>query len=276
MRLEGRRGSPELDLRDEAGRLATTRLVELAEPLTRATVAALRASWWTRTPVVDTDDLLAVARAAVVHGVWAYDPTRPSGPGYLRLWIAEHVKRQLGGVSAPVSVPARTRVRFARIAAARAVLLSELGREPTDEQVRARVPLLSQQDLDDERWTRGSRRPAVPLTPEIEDPGSERLTADVHRGPEGWLVLLREAAVQPAEAHVLALAARGMTEREIASATGVSRTTVRRRLHSVRTRLTDPGGPAVRALVGMPAEDLEGLGLVPIAKAVRNRVERAA
>ncbi|WP_424187622.1 hypothetical protein ACOBQX_07445 [Actinokineospora sp. G85] len=171
LRLDPGGGTPALRARRWAGQAATTRLIVLAEPLTLGTVAALRASWRARTAVAGAEDMVAVARAAVAQGVWAYDPDRGSGPDYLRMWIAEHVKRHLAAVAYPVTVPARAHRRFLRIAATRARLASELGRPPEDGDIlRCAGQAVTQADLDDERRTRPARAPVATVLPETVGP----------------------------------------------------------------------------------------------------------
>ncbi|MCO1580456.1 hypothetical protein M8C13_32355 [Crossiella sp. SN42] len=149
-RLEGHRA---------AGEIATTHLVGLAEGMIRRIVRQQRLREAARTTVIDVQDMLNTGRAAVAQGVWAYDPSRPSGAHYLRAWIEEHVKRDLAGLTYQVTLPARTYGRFLRIAAVNAALYEQLGRPPTDAEVLARHDgAFTQADLDDERQTRMRRR----------------------------------------------------------------------------------------------------------------------
>ncbi|PWW53112.1 hypothetical protein [Actinokineospora spheciospongiae] len=267
-------GTPVLRARRWAGQIATARLVVLAEPLTRATVAALRASWWSRTAVAGAEDVVAVARAAVVQGVWMYDPGRSSGPDYLRTWIVEHVKRHLATVAYAVTVPARVHRRFLRIAAIRARLAVELGRPPEDVEIlQCAGEAVTQADLDDERRTRAVRARVVTAEPEAADPRAVAAleVAENAAGEAGWVMAVRSLGLTASEIEIIArhvglppyqdLDDRDRSERAVAAHTGVTRSAVRRVLASMRADLGTPGGPFHHLISRMPPGDQEGLGL---------------
>ncbi|GAA2831127.1 hypothetical protein [Crossiella cryophila] len=161
----------ELELRRSIGEVATTHLVRLAEPLVQRVVRQLMHRTASRTAVLDTGDMLNVARLAVTQGIWAYDPARCSGPYYLRRWIEEHAHRNAAPVMYQVSVPTRTHRKFVRLAAVRATLASQLNREPTHGELLAHPDSgFTQADLDDERATRPRRcRTGAGLNPGLPE-----------------------------------------------------------------------------------------------------------
>ncbi|WHT22644.1 hypothetical protein N8J89_16730 [Crossiella sp. CA-258035] len=298
-----------LEAHRRAGEHATAYLVGLAEGMIRHAVSQLRLRESAKTTVVDAADLLNTARAAVAQGVWAYDPDKPSGAHYLRPWIEEHIRRDLGGQTYQVSIPARTHNRFLRIAAIHGVLCQQLGREPTDAEILARPDAaFTQADLELERETRPRRqhtglglgstehprfgyRPSdeldfrslpTPVTHDRADISAELadlVVTELDNATDfvtsGWRAALTVLQLGPLQKEIIARAV-GLpphehlpeserSERAIAAALDLTRSTVHEVLTALRAELGKPGGRLHHLLTRLNEEDRQGLGLQPFA-----------
>lgn len=262
--------------RSRAGAIATGHLVTLAEPMIRRVV---RDVWpcCGSTAVVGIEDMLNVARAAVTQGIWAYDPASLSGPGYLRAWIEEHIKREVSALACPVTLPARAHRRFQRITAIRCALFEQLGRVPTDQEILAHGGV-SQPDLDDERATRQARARLSQLEDAeatVVDESAHRTFAAVESPSDaahaGWRIALDTLRLDDRQLDIIArhaglpphecLDPADRSERSIASTLDIPRSAVRRVLTAMRAAVTATNGPFHRMLDQLSPDDREGLGL---------------
>lgn len=264
-----------LTRRAQAGTIATSHLVTLAEPMVRHVVRTTRRCY-ASTPVVGVEDMLNVARAAVAQGIWAYDSTSQSGPYYLRTWIEEHVRRDIGALTCPVSLPTRTHRRFQRITAIRAALTEQLGRPPTDREVLAHGGT-RQVDIDDERATRQARcnvrfgdGAALSVLDETTWQDLSAVECRAHARAAGWRIVLESLQLSEQHLDIIAryvglppyehLDPCDRSERSIAEHLGLTRSRVRATLAALR-RLAVPGTRFHQLLQHLSTDDLEGLGL---------------
>ncbi|MGW5049730.1 hypothetical protein [Actinokineospora sp. NPDC004072] len=258
------------EVRRDAGGIATTHLVQLAEPMIRCRVQRHVDSQHVA-GVIDAEDLVNAARLAVAQGVWAYEPATAAGPWFLIQRIDEGIKRELLPACPGISIPHRAERRFRRIAAIRNRLRDSLGREPDDEEILASSGgALTRADLALDHRTRPAR-----LRPFVVEHGREHLVAElppeVDRGRVGWREVVRVLRFDPIAVDVISrvaalppyedLAPEDRSERAVAETTGTTRAAVRSALRRVRRRAADDAEQLRLYLRGLSDDDREGLGL---------------
>ena len=263
-----------LHQRREAGQIATTHLVGLAEPMISRVVRQLAGRSYGQSTVVDLDDMFSAGRSGVAQGVWAYAPSGMKSPQYLVAWIEERIKREVLGHTYAVTVPVARRRRHLQVAAARAALAERLGREPADDEV-LDSPFgvgLDRGDLEDERATRCVRQRSVPVAvaDSVADPAAEVLPERADE-ESGWQYVVKRLPLNPVEVDLVlqysglppydALDGSERTAPAIARRTGTTRHAVHGALRRARRHLATPGGAFHRHLLQLSDEDREGLGL---------------
>jgi hypothetical protein len=267
--------------RREAGQMATTHLVGLAEPMIARVVRQLAGRSYGQSAVVDLDDMFSAARSGAAQGVWAYSPSMAAGPDYLLAWIEERIKREVLGQTYAVTVPLARRRCHLQVAAARAALTERLGREPTDDELLS-SPFgigFDRADLDDERDTRHVRQRALPDVGAygIADPAEEVLP-DRANGDPGWRHVIDQLPLDATEID-LVMQYTGLPPYDelddvdrsapaIARRAGTTRHVVHGALRRARRHLSAPGGALHRHLLLLSDEDREGLGLAGILRAI--------
>lgn len=121
------------------GEAAKERLILAGLPLIRLLAGReyqRRRGWQSQ---IAFDDLVQEGVSGLLRGLMAYNPHsgQRSATNYLGQWILVEMRRNSERLDNDLGVPFDASERFRRIRALRSRLISELGREPTDEEIAA-------------------------------------------------------------------------------------------------------------------------------------------
>lgn len=127
----------ELHRKTREGEKAKEKLVLMALPLIKSLAykeLTRRQAWNSR---VSFEDIVSEGIGGFIRGIYAYNPkgNHKSATNYLGQWIMTDMKRNVEELDHDFSVPYEAIERQRKIRAIRSRLASELGREPTDEEI---------------------------------------------------------------------------------------------------------------------------------------------